>query len=1125
MKVNCRSGGISRFLTILLSTALLAGGASSLCAAPLPGGTLNPLLIPKYVQPLVIPPQMPGSTVQPTDPNTAAPAAQVADYNITVRQFQQQILPGGQWNVVTGRTDPFPATTLWSYGLDEDAIPAGFVAPVPLDPASPIGLPGQGNTFNYPAFTVENQDSVPTSVRWINDLIDHNTGTFLPHLFAVDQTLMWANPPKANCINGAPDQTDCETHLIAPYTGPVPMVVHVHGSHVDPHSDGYPEAWWLPAAPGAMGIPATYAERGSVFTQADSTNAVPGSAFYNYRNDQAATTIWYHDHTLGMTRLNVYAGPAGFWLIRGGAHGDAFAQNSAGGAAVLPGPAPAVSTTPGVVNDPNFDPNYRNTIREVPIVIQDRSFNTDGSLFYPADRSFFDGFMGPYIGNSQDGLVDYLLATGPTDPTTGQPLGNSDISAIWNPEAFFNFMVVNGTTWPRYDVSDARYRLRLLNGCNSRTLNLALFTVTGPGPDVVLGTGDDVLGTEIPFYQIGGDQGFLPKVVKTSTGFTTPLPGDGTIPADVAAFAPDKALLLMSAERADVIVDFTGLPSGTRIRMINTAPDAPFGGFGDVPADPDTSGQVMDFVVDTALHTPADDLTTPVENLILPAPANLGAASNSRPLSLNELVSDQVCVNIDSVTGEIITLFSRPPGDLAFAADCLNTAPLNVGDTVDFAGPRKAELGLLIPDGLGNFVPVVKGWKDPVTEMPLFNSTEVWEFYNTTVDAHPIHVHLVAFQVVNRQDLDPLTLLPVPGTVTLPEPNEMGYKDTVVTYPGQVTRVKAHFDIAGLYVWHCHIVEHEDNEMMRPFTVTDSNSPPLTPTLVSPSGTIASTTPTLTWNAVNSASDYVVATYVNGVRSDVPYTALAAGCSEGAGLCTVTLANPLANGDIVTWLVRATNAAGSSGWSSYLRFTVGILPATQTLVSPSGTIVTTTPTYTWNADTAATSYVMAAYLNGVRTDTTYTATEAGCAAGTGTCSVTPATALANGDKVTWLVRATNIAGSSAWSAYLKFTVGIIPATPTLIGPSGTIATTTPIYSWNAVPEATSYVMATYVNGVRSDLSITAVDAGCASGTGTCSFAVSPVDALTSGDNVTWLMRAVNLAGSSSWSSYLKFLVQ
>jgi len=831
-------------------------------AAPLPGGTLDPLTIPKYVQPLVIPPQMPKSA----DANTP-----VADYNIAVRQFKQQILPGGAWNVINGRTDAFPATTIWSYGRAEDVIPANFVAPVPLNPASPLPLVGKGISFNYPAFTIENTSGVTTKVRWINDLVDPVTGTFLPHLFNVDQTLHWANPPKANCASGAANRTDCMTMMPDPYTGPVPLVTHVHGAHVQPDSDGYPEAWWLPGAPGTKGIPASYAQHGTVYTQADNANTVPGSAFYRYLNSQPATTLWYHDHALGMTRLNVYAGPAGFWLIRGGAY-DTLAN-------VLPGPAPAGS------GDPNFDSAYRSTIREVPVAIQDRSFNADGSLFYPSDRTFFDGFMGPYIGNP-----------------AGTPAGPSDMSAIWNPEAFFNTMVVNGTTWPRFDVDPVRYRLRLLNGCNSRTLNLSLFVVTGPGLDGIMGTADDVLGAEVPIYQIGADQGFLPKVVKIETGLVTTLPGNGTTPAAVAAADPRQALLMGPAERADVIVDFTGIAANTRIRMINTAPDAPFGGFPVAPflpgdlADPDTTGQIMDFIVKNSSPT---DPSTPVTTLNLPAESGLGAATNTRQVSLNEMVSDQVCVEINPNTGAMTTLFSAPANTPGFAATCLATPPSVAGNIVDLAGPRQAQLGVVTAGAGGSLVAVPKMWSDAITETPLLNSTETWEIFNTTMDAHPIHLHLVRFEVIERQDIDPVTLLPVANTITTARPTELGYKDTVVAYPGQVTRIKARFDIAGLYVWHCHIVEHEDNEMMRPMVVID------------PAGPVSGITTTTAAGSYKAGS---VITVLVGFSNPVTTSGLTILLNSGASIST----GPLTNASLFSGSYTVAAGQNSAGLNASL---------------------------------------------------------------------------------------------------------------------------------------------------------------------------------------------------------------
>jgi len=773
----------------LLWASLMA--ASILClphanAAPLPGGTLDPLTIPKYVQPLVIPPVMPASVVQPTDPTTGAPTTVATDYNISVRQFQQQILPGGVWAGLPGcaaGTCTLPATTVWSYGPEEDAPAAGYIAPAPL------GTPGAN--FNYPAFTMENTSNAAATVRWINDLVDA-AGNPLPHLFAIDQTLHWANPAAGVCRDGT-SRVNCATNNPAPYGGPVPIVTHVHGAHVNAESDGYPEAWWLPRANAAA--LAGYTTRGTIFTQNDlkngtistvmnptEINPIPGSAIYSYENTQPATTIWYHDHSLGMTRLNVYAGPAGFWLIRGGAFDGATVAG--GGAAVLPGPAP-VGT-----GDPNFDAAYRKTIREIPIAIQDRSFNLDGSLFYPNNRAFFDGFLGPYVGTNV-----------PND---------SDIAPIWNPEAFFNTMVVNGTTWPSFEVAPARYRLRLLNGCNSRFLNLSMFEVVKPGgqPQGKKKLKAAKLGVEHPFYQIGGDQGFLPAVAMITTGLVTvngiatPLP------------APAQALLMAPAERADVIVDFTGLPNGTVIQMLNTAPDAPFGGFPDVPADPSTTGQVMQFVVNSANLVPADATTTPPLNLVLNAePANANPVTVTRQLTLNEEESAQVCVSVKP-NGTITTLATFTAPNPNIVADCaaLGGVP---------QAPKAALLGSIGTDpATGNFVGVPMLWMDPITENPQVGATEDWQFYNLTVDGHPIHMHLVRYQIQSRQLFDPLSpTFAVLGAVQPPLANETGYKDTVLAYPGEITTVRATFDMPGLYVWHCHIVEHEDNEMMRPYYV------------------------------------------------------------------------------------------------------------------------------------------------------------------------------------------------------------------------------------------------------------------------------------------------------------------
>ncbi|HEY6000934.1 MAG TPA: copper oxidase, partial [bacterium] len=637
-----RTGARSSWLSVGLGIIALVAGlpSGSALAVPLPGGTLDPLTITKYVTPLVIP-----AVMHPVDPVACAasltPATDPAcKYDISVRQFQQQILPA-----------PLPATRVWSYGPTIDPSPA--VAPTAL------------SHFNYPAYTIETTASTPVSVRWRNQLVVDPVAcaasltpatdpacNYLPHLLPVDQTLHWANPTGTGCTpeSATATGTDCRTNNPVPYTGPVPTVVHLHGAHVDSHSDGFPEAWWLPAA---NNIPAGYVTEGSLYDDSlgHARGAKLGYADYQYRNDQAAATLWFHDHAMGMTRTNVYAGPAGFWLVRGGAN-----DLPTG----LPKPAPVTADPIMGLNTPG-DP-LRNSIREIPVVIQDRSFNADGSLFYPATRTFFDGYPGPFTGST--------------------PI-STDIAPIANVEAFFNTMVVNGVAWPKLEVAPAQYRLRLLNGCNSRMLNLALFVV-----DPVTGL---TTAVELPFYQIGAEQGFLPSVAKVQTGTMTVY--DGT-PGGRVVVAPSaqQALLMGLAERADVLVDFRGLPSGTIVRMVNNGADAPFGGFPVmVPADPATTAQVMQFVVNATPASAGGPLgaspTDPVladgvtpnpgaaldpTALALPAAAPLAAAGNVRNVSLNEEASAQVCVTVSPIGAiTVVNVLPAPMADpAAFAAYC-----------------------------------------------------------------------------------------------------------------------------------------------------------------------------------------------------------------------------------------------------------------------------------------------------------------------------------------------------------------------------------------------------------------------------------------------------------------------
>jgi len=650
--------------------------------AAIPGGTLDPVALGKFSTPLLIPPVMPRAAT--LNQKGGKP---VDYYEISMKQITQQILPAGS-----------PMTTVWGYGA---------VAGMGKNPLL---------VHNAPSLTIEAKAGRPVRIKWINDLVDAD-GKFLPHLLTVDPTLHWANPPGGMMHR---DTRPTFTETPDPYTGPVPMVSHVHGAvGVGDESDGYAEAWFLPKA---VDIPAGYATEGTWYdffagkamTGYGATWG-PGYATFQYPNKNRAATIWYHDHTLGMTRLNVYAGPAGFFIVRGGPD-DVVLDSRTGLAAVLPGPAPKEGD--------KFPPNK--TYYEIPIAIQDRAFMADGSLFYPAARDFFDTIVGPFI---------------PAD---------MGFSPYWNPEFFGNTIMVNGNTWPFQTVEQRRYRFRFLNGCQSRFLILNFANIPG-----------------VQVTQIGNEGGFL------------------AAPYDVTAAG--NTLLLGLAERADMIVDFTNVPVGNYV-LGNLGPDEPFGG--GVPdedfdaSDPLTTGQIMQFNVVPAV---AVDPTTPAEFLVLPALTPLPAESVTRPLALIEKMG------------------------MGFDAD---------DNMVD--GPLEAVLGNVDDSGAA----VESLWMDPVTENPAVGATEVWEFYNTTGDAHPMHVHEVVFEVVNRQALqtdpetgDPTEPLTPTGPVSLPEPWETGFKDTITAYPGQVTRVRAQFLVPGQFVWHCHIVEHEDNEMMRPFRI------------------------------------------------------------------------------------------------------------------------------------------------------------------------------------------------------------------------------------------------------------------------------------------------------------------
>jgi spore coat protein A len=305
---------------------------------------LEPLEIPKFVVDLWIP------QVLYDDQIDKGP------FEVSVRQIEQQMLP-----------PPFPKTKTWAYGR-----------------------PDNPNSYHHPASSVEVTKGKLTTVKWTNELVSDPVGcnketkkkgkksnskscNFLPPLVPNRQDFHWANPPQ-NCADGS-KKSDCMGPTGLPnYQGPVPMITHVHGARTPPENDGYAESWWLPRA---NNIPNGYATTGSTYggptanaaTSSTNTNN-PGYGILNYPNDQPTTSLWYHDHTVGMTLENVLSMGFGYWFIRNQNDGEdgLGAQDCEGKIQSLPGP-PVLKG-----QDPNKDLNVRCKIREIP-VIPDQKFS------------------------------------------------------------------------------------------------------------------------------------------------------------------------------------------------------------------------------------------------------------------------------------------------------------------------------------------------------------------------------------------------------------------------------------------------------------------------------------------------------------------------------------------------------------------------------------------------------------------------------------------------------------------------------------------------------------------------------------------------------------------------------
>jgi spore coat protein A len=709
----------------------------------------------------------PGNIPVALPDSSPAPVTGVTHYTMRVVEYQDQILP----------------------------ISSGL-GPTVLRGYTPTNGLGGNITPTHLGGIILGKKGVPIQITFRNQMILPN------HIIPVDTTIPGANQ---------------DTRRTA---------VHLHGGLVPWISDGGPFDWFGP-----------FGTHGLSFLNNKVLNpfALPGSAEYYYPLNQSARFMWYHDHAVGITRVNAYAGIASGMLIR-----DDFEAS--------------------LINRglPNYIEAGGN---ELPIVIQDKIFVGKGirqadplwsSMVSPlATRPGSLWYAHTYEPNQANGTGRWDLGQG------GLPL--PDPSCI--PEFFGDTMLVNGTVFPQATVQARRYRLRLLNATNARFLNLQLYIDDGSPNGITLDSSGNpkndkfvnAATNDSSFLQIGTEGGFLAKT--TAVPCSQPFDPNGQ---DLGSGQVDPSQLLTSllvapAERPDLIVDFSNYP-GKKVILYNDAP-APF------PGGDDRNDYFPGWNVGTGLFgtgNPVNGTTAPgfgPNTRVLMRFNVVPAAGNSDGLlALPQDLSAGIDPTILPTWGWTDLSVLPFPKRLK----TLNEYSDEYGRLIQILGNADAPSGSPY-DGSAKYLDYPGG---PTTvgateEQVSAGTTEVWEVFNTTGDVHPMHFHLVNVQVINRQVFDgnPSTPSFLGHPIIPPAANEVGWKETVPMYPGTVTRVIMRFDLAPIvdsqghaittrarpligqlpitngqppvsprtggheYVWHCHILEHEEHDMMHALVV------------------------------------------------------------------------------------------------------------------------------------------------------------------------------------------------------------------------------------------------------------------------------------------------------------------
>jgi len=571
--------------------------------------------------------------------------------------------------------------------------------------------------------------------------------------------------------------------------------IHLHGGLVPWTSDGGPFHWTAAGTDTSyeslMSKSAAYGS--SVIPWLPDVNGRPTFDYY-YPNNQSARLMWYHDHAVGITRLNAYAGLATGYLVMDPDDVMPFGE--------------VLVFQDKVFWDPAADPDYTNHVTGA----------LPGDLWYP------------YLYEKQ-----LWKLSGANNAKQGAVLPVASSVA----EMFGDTMLVNGVVYPYTFVNPRKTRLRMLNACNGRFLNLSFMIEDPhtPGEPLLDKTSGLPLPAPVEVWQIGNESGYLPAKVNLFDAN-----GNGRFPSP---------LLLGPAERADIIIDFTHVPDGMKVILYNDAP-APFpGGNATFDYHLGVRGVMSGYGPNTRtlLQLQKDTSQSPVD---------IDFAEVPEPVL--PTVPDTISggLKVDAATLATMPAFANytyiPPESGQTKELTLNEAFDDFGRLMQLVGTNVATGG-----GFG------RAYLSTPTESVKYGTIEIWNVYNLTADAHPMHFHLFNVMVLCRR---PFRVNQFGGSPIWtaggrgPDPTECGWKETVKMFPGECTTVAVLVDdpmpvggsigrdkagrptvtvtpspggrksVGSLpfsprlktfgvadgeeYVWHCHILEHEEHDMMRP---------------------------------------------------------------------------------------------------------------------------------------------------------------------------------------------------------------------------------------------------------------------------------------------------------------------